>query len=307
MTAKATTGELSRKTKSKNKKSVAAASKASPKKRAVKAAVVQPSAAVGQSAEEQKRGLRILSLRLGVVLLVLAVAIVVAGSSSTAPLTTQYLAGDALATEAAGGKEMLATATRHLADINVSWLVVKFLVIFAALFVLLPTVWRKYYEAWLDQGVNKLRWVGFGLGAGAMAVAVAMLSGISDLGYLLLIFASLAILGSLSTVVDLIGPGRKLRKYVIITALGAAVLPAVAIGLTLVGTILYGGNLPPYMYFIYASMLLFVAAFVLACILRLRRRGKWADAFFAERGFMLLGFAAAVVLALQIFAGALQS
>lgn len=254
-----------------------------------------------------KRSLRLLSIRLGVILVVLAVAVVVVGDSTTVPLTTQYLAKDVLATEAAGGSEVLATATRHLADVNVSWLVAKFLVIFAALFLLLATVWGKHYEAWLDQGVNKLRWVGFGLGAGSMAVAVAMLSGISDIGYLLLIFASLAILGSLSTVVDLIGPGRKLRKYVIITALGAAALPAVAVGLTLAGALLYGGSLPPYMYFVYGSMLLFVTAFVLACILRLRRRGRWADALFAERGFMLLGFAAAVVLALQIFAGALQS
>jgi len=257
--------------------------------------------------EDVKRGLQVLSLRLGAILLVLAVAVVVAGNSASVPLTTQYLAKDVLGTEAAGGSEVLATATRHLADINVSWIVAKFLVVFAALFLLLATVWRKHYEAWLDQGVNKLRWVGFGLGAGSMAVAVAMLSGISDLGYLLLIFASLAILGSLSTVVDLIGPGRRLRKYVIITALGAAALPAVAVGLTLAGALLYGGSLPPYMYFVYGSMLLFVTAFVLACILRLRRRGRWADTFFAERGFMLLGFAAAVVLALQIFAGALQS
>lgn len=306
MTAKVSARESSRKTKTKNNKKGAAA-KAAAKKPAAKTAAVKTAAAAGQKTEDQKRGLRVLSLRLGIVLLVLAVAIVLAGNSSTAPLTTQYLAKDVLATDAAGGKEVLATATRHLADINISWLVVKFLAVFAALFVLLPTVWRKHYEAWLDRGVNKLRWVGFGLGAGSMAVAVAMLSGISDVGYLLLIFASLAVLGSLSTVVDLIGPGHKFYKYTIIVALCAAALPVVVIGLTMLGALLYGGTLPTYMYFIYGSMLLFVAAFVLACILRLGRRGRWADALFAERGFMLLGFATTVVLALQIFAGALQS
>ncbi|MBX6334065.1 heliorhodopsin HeR [Candidatus Saccharibacteria bacterium] len=297
MTAKTTTRESSRKTKNQSKKSATA----------TKSTAVKVSVPATRNTEEQKRGLRNLSLRLGAVLLVLAIAIVIAGNSSTVPLTTQYLAKDVLATEAAGGKEVLATATRHLADINVSWLVAKFLVVFAALFILLPTVWRKHYEAWLDQGVNKLRWVGFGLGAGVAAAIITALSGISDIGYLLLIFASLAILGSLATVVDLIGPGRKLRKYVAITALGAAALPVVVIALTLGGTIVYGGNLPAYMYFIYGSMLLFTVAFALAYFLRLRRRGRWADSLFAERGFMLLGFTAAVILALQIFAGALQA
>jgi uncharacterized protein YjeT (DUF2065 family) len=305
MTAKATTRESSRKTKSKGKKSAAAGSAI--KKSAVKAVAAQTSQVAVQNAEEQKRGLRNLSLRLGAVLLVLAVAIVVAGNSSTVPLTTQYLAKDALATEAAGGREVLATATRHLADINVSWLVAKFLIVFAALFILLPTVWRKHYEAWLEQGVNKLRWVGFGLGAGAAATTIAALSGISDTGQLLLMFASLAILGSLATVVDLIGPGRRLRKYIAITALATAALPIAVIGLTFLGAIIYGGSLPSYLYFVYGSSLLFTVAFVLAYYLRLRRRGRWADALYAERGFMLLGFTAAGILALQIFAGALQA
>lgn len=276
------------------------------KQESMDTAQVPPSAM--HDTDVQKRKLRLLNVQLGIILLVLAAAIVVAGNSATAPLTTQYLAKDVLATEAAGGTEVLAVATRHLADINVSWLVAKFLVIFAALFLLLATGLRKHYEAWLDQGVNKLRWIGFGLGAGAMAVAVAMLGGLSDLGKLLLIFALPVVLGVLLTAADLIGPGRKLRKCVAIAALFVAVLPVAVIGLQAAGSFVYGShNLPPYLYFIYGSMLLFMVAFGLAYVLRLGNRGRWANVFFAERGFMLLGFAAAVVLALQIFAGALQS
>jgi hypothetical protein len=256
--------------------------------------------------KDDKSVLRKWHLYLGGVLVAEAAAVVVAGASKTVELTTQYLSKDALATEAAGGSEVLATATRHLADVPLSWMVAAFLVVFGASFLLLATVWRKYYEAWLERGVNKARWVAYGVGTGLMAVTVAMLSGITDLGYLILIFASLAALGSISTIVELIGPGRHLRKYVIITALGAAALPVVAIGLTLKGVLLYGGSLPMYVYFVYASMFLAVVAFALGCILRLRRRGRWMDTFYTERAFMLLGFGAATVLALQIFAGALQ-
>lgn len=244
-------------------------------------------------------------MRLGIVLLLLAVAVVVFGDSATVPLTSQHLAKDALASEAAG-KDVFAAATRHLWDVPVTWLVAKFLVAFGALFVLTATVWRKHYENWLAKGVNKVRWIGFGLGTGLMAVAIAMLSGISDLGYLLLIFASLLILGSLATTVELIGPGRRLRKYEIITALGVAALPVVVLALNLKGVLLYDGAMPTYLYYIYGSMFLVAVAFALACIFRLRRRGKWADIVYTEKMLMGLGFVAAVVLALQIFAGVLQ-
>ncbi len=245
------------------------------------------------------------NLRLGIVLLLLAVAVVVVGESTTTPLTSQYLAKDALAS-AAAGHDVFAAATKHLWDVPVSWLVAKFLVAFGALFLLTATVWRKHYENWLAKGVNKIRWIGFGLGTGLMAVTVAMLSGITDLGYLLLVLASLLVLGSLATTVELIGPGRRLRKYEVITALGVAALPVVVLGLNLKGVLLYNGDMPAYLYYVYGSMFLVAAAFALACIFRLRRRGKWADVVYTEKMMMGLGFTAAVVLALQIFAGVLQ-
>lgn len=249
--------------------------------------------------------LRAWNIRLGAVLAVEAVAVVVAGSSKAAELTTQYLSKDTLATEATGS-EVLATATRHLADVRVSWLVAAFLLVFAATFLLAATLLRKHYENWLQRGVNKLRWLGFGVGTGLMAVSVAMLSGITDLGYLFLVLSSLIVLGSLATIVELIGIGRKLRKFTVVTALYTAALPVVVILLTLLGVLMYDGALPVFMYYVYGSMFLFSGAFAAACILRLRKRGKWADVLYSEKMFLGLGFAAATVLALQIFAGALQ-
>lgn len=278
------------------------------KKPAVKAASVAKSEASAKPIKkvDDKRSLRLWNVRLGIVLLLLAIAVVVAGDSSSVPLTMQYLSKDALASDAAS-QEVLAPAIRHLADINISWLVAKFLAVFGVFYLLYATLLRKHYETWLESGVNKLRWLGFGLGTGTMAVAVAMLSGISDLGYLILIFSSLVILGVLSTIVELLGPGRRLRKYIIITALFTAALPVAVIAMTLAGVLMYDGTLPVFMYYIYGSMSLMSVAMALACIFRLRRRGKWANTYFAERMFMILGFLASSILALQIFAGALLS
>ena len=244
------------------------------------------------------------NLQLGIVLVALAAGVVIFGGAQSAPLTTQYLAKDTLGSEVAG-RDVLATATHHLADVRISWLVAAFLVVFAASFLLVATVWRKRYENWLTRGFNKMRWIGFGASTGLMGVTIAALSGITDLGYLLLIFGALVILGALSTITELIGIGRRLRKFTIITALFTAALPVVVIALTLAGALMYKGSLPVYLYYVYGSMFLFAGAVAVGCVLRLRQVGKWADGTFAEKTFMGWGFAAAVALALQVFAGAL--
>jgi len=249
--------------------------------------------------------LRNWNIRIAAVLAAEAVAVVVAGGTQTVPITTQYLSANALASEAAG-HQVLAVATRHLVDVRLSWVVAKFLLIFAVVYLLTGTLLRKRYEAGLNRGVSKFRWVGFGIGTGVMADAIAMLSGISDLGYLIMIFGSFVVLGGLATITELIGGGRKLRKFGIVTALFTVALPVLAIAFTALGVFKFGGDLPTFVYYIYTSMLLVTVAFVLACIFRLRQRGKWADTIYTEKMFMLLGLVAASILAWQIFAGALQ-
>jgi hypothetical protein len=69
---------------------------------------------------------------------------------------------------------------------------------------------------------------------------------------------------------------------------------------------MYDGTLPGYMYYLYASLTLLVVAVALGLYMRLNLRGKWADALYTEKAFMGLILAAAVLPALQIFAGALQ-
>lgn len=252
------------------------------------------------------RSLRLWNIRLGVALLLLAGAVVLIGDSSTTPLTTQYLAKDALATEAAGGNEVFASATRHLADVRVSWLVAAFLTIASGMYLMAATVWRRRYEAWLDRGVNKLRWAGLGLAGGVAASATAMLGGVSDLATLLLVFGSVVLAGVFAAALELLGPGRRLRRLLATGAVSALALPWLGLALNIGGALKYNGAVPSYLYFVYAALTLWFVAFIMATYFRVLQRGKWADSMYAERAFMLLGFSAVLVLALQIFVGALQ-
>lgn len=322
MTAKATTKVPGGKTKT-TKKRAGATKRAAPakaaraaKKPAVKARVAKkPEKPADKSvrvvqenaSDRNKRALRLWNIRLGIVLLVVAVAVVVAGDSSSAPLTTQYLANDALATEAAGGTEVLAPAVRHVADVPISWIVAKFLAIAAGAYLLAATLWRERYEAWFDQGVNKLRWAGFGLAGGVAVAGIAMLGGVSDLATLLLIFGSVALASVFAAALEQLGPNHRLRRLLSAGAVAGLALPVVGYIANVAGALKYNGSLPMYLYFVYAVVVLWFVAIALAAHFRAERRGKWAGAFYAEKAYMLLGFAAAVVLALQIFVGALQS
>ncbi len=288
----------------------AKAAKASTKK--PKTTKAKPSAAVikkpnvnEKTPASPKAALRTWNIRLGVVLVLLAIAVVVVGGSATLPITTQYLAKDTLASEAAG-HEVVATATRHLWDVHVSWTVAKFLVIFAAVYLLAATLLRAKYEAWLDRGVNGLRWVGLGLGGGTVATTVAMLSGVSDVSTLTLVFGSIALAALLAGVAEFVGSGRQVRRLLAAGAVVAVVLPWLVLPRTLGGSLMYNGNMPTYMYYLYATVTLLIIAVVTATAMRLKQRGKWADTFYTERMFMMLGFLVAVAPALQIFAGVLQ-
>ena len=269
---------------------------------------VKPEVSAAKTAEKKvdhKRSLRLWNLRLGTVLLLLAIAIIVFADSQSAPVTMQYLAKDELASEAAG-QDVLAPAIRHLWDVQISWLVAKFLAIFGVMYLLVATLLRKRYEAWLERGVNNLRWVGFGLGGGTAVVVVAMLSGISDVSTLTLMFGAVVLASILASAVELLGPGRKLRRLLGIGSLVAIFLPWIVLARHAVTVPLFDAALPMYLYYVYAVVTLFVVGIGLAVYLRVKQRGKWANTFYAERMFMLLGFLASVVLALQIFAGTLQ-
>jgi len=252
----------------------------------------------------ERRSLRTWNLRFAVLLAVQAIAIVVIGTHQTVPITMQYLATNTLLSEASG-HQVLALATRHLFDLPLSWIVAKFLLVVALVYLLAATVWRKKYEAWLERGVNKLRWLGFGVGGGVMAYAMATLIGVSDISTLVLIFGSVVLAGGLAAVTELIGPERRLRCLVSWMAGFAVLLPWLLFIASLVGVLAFNGSLPTFVYYIYVSMFLLSGAVGLATYMRVTQRGRWANSVYAERMFMVLAFLAVTILAWQIFAGTL--
>lgn len=122
-----------------------------------------------------------------------------------------------------------------------------------------------------------------------------------------LIFGMVVMAGASAMAVELLGPGRNLRRLLAAVAVFGAVLPWLVFAGAMVAGGMFNGSLPNFLYYIYGSMFLLTVAVGLASYFRIKQRGKWADTVYAERMYMLLGFVAVSVLAWQIFAGALQS
>src|SRR5688572_24038138 len=101
---------------------------------------------------EKLQNLRMWNLRFAALFALQAIAIGIIGTAQSFPVTTQYLAVDALASEATGG-ETLAAATRHLFDIRLSWVVAAFLLAFAVAHLAMATFYRKRYEARMQLGM----------------------------------------------------------------------------------------------------------------------------------------------------------
>jgi hypothetical protein len=236
----------------------------------------------------------------GVVVLLLSI-------TKVFPVQISYLTKDAVSSELAG-ETVLGLATRHLFDINLAYLVAAFFFMSAIAHAILATVYRKRYEAGLQKGINKVRWIEYAFSASTMLVGIALLSGISDLAALKMIFVFGLIMNALGLVMEVINQGKgKVNWLPYIIGCIAGIVPWCVFALYAWGAYMYGGgDIPAFVYWIYASMFLFFAGFAVNMYLQYKKIGKWKDYLYGERMYMVLSLVAKTVLAWQIFCGALR-
>ena len=223
------------------------------------------------------------------------------------PIQTSYQTLDPIATQITG-KSVFDTATRHLFDINLAYLVAAFFFIAAITHLLLATAYRSRYEANLGRGTNKARWIETGLSTGTMLVAIGVLSGICDISTLLLIFVLSLIMGLAKLAMEIYNQGKPTINWLayIIGAI-AGIAPWFVLVFYLYAANVFGSsNVAGYLYGIYASLFILSAGFAVNMYLQYKKVGKWKDPVYGERAYMILSLAAKTALAWQIFAGVLR-
>jgi hypothetical protein len=213
-----------------------------------------------------------------------------------------------LGTGSTAEKPVLASATHTIFDLNLAYLIVAFFLLSSVAHLLVATVYRTRYEANLKLGINKVRWVEYAFSASTMMVAIALLSGVYDLGSLVMIFGLTAIMNFMGLAMELYNQGREKVSWLAynIGSL-AGILPWVVIGIYFWAGNAYGsGEIPTFVYYIYGSIFLFFNCFAINMVLQYKKIGKWRDYLYGERAYIILSLLAKSALAWQVFAGTLR-
>jgi hypothetical protein len=213
-----------------------------------------------------------------------------------------------LAPSSTPDKPVLASATHTIFDVNLAYLVVAFFLLSAGAHLFVATIYHRRYEANLKHGINKVRWIEYALSASTMMLAIALLSGIYDIGSLVMIFGLTAIMNLLGLVMEVYNQGRKKVNW-LAYGIGslAGILPWVVIGIYFWAGETYGsGHIPTFVYYIYGSIFLFFNCFAVNMVLQYKRAGKWRDYLYGEKVYILLSLLAKSALAWQVFIGTLR-
>ncbi|HJP95894.1 MAG TPA: heliorhodopsin HeR [Candidatus Saccharimonadales bacterium] len=228
------------------------------------------------------------------------IAILVLSANYLLPVSTSFITPNPLATKT------MTPASHHLFDLSVAWLVALAFFAAAIMHCLLATVYRTRYESEIKRGVNRLRWIQFGVSGSLMAVAIGLLCGIYDFSTLLLVVASTLITSLLGMVLEMRAKDDASSVLYVVSGL-AGIASWVVLALYLVGANVFGeGHLPAFVYWLAGSAVVLYGGFAANFYLARQKQGKWADYLYTERMYMLLSAAACTALAWQIFAGALK-
>ncbi|HEX9153225.1 MAG TPA: heliorhodopsin HeR [Candidatus Saccharimonadales bacterium] len=235
------------------------------------------------------------------------VAVLLLSTTRLFPVNTSYLTIDPINTEITGNA-VLATASRHMFDINLAYLIAAFFFMSAIAHIMLATVYRKKYEANLDKKINKVRWFEYALSASTMMVAIAVLSGVTDLSTLVMVFVLDAVMNLSGLAMETYNQGKAKPNWLVyIIGCIAGIAPWLVFALYVWGSNVYGsGNMPTFVYWIYGSMFVLFSSFAINMFLQYKKTGMWKDYLYGERVYMILSLVAKTVLAWQVFAGSLR-
>ncbi len=239
-----------------------------------------------------------------------SIAIVTIGNKTAVPVTVQYPSVDTLGSEAAG-HQLIGGAFRQVWSLEIGWAVAVFLIVFATIRFMAGRKTRVQDQPGTDRGISTLRWMGFGLGGGLVIATIALLSGITNLGALLLLFASVVGGCVLALAAEVVidrnkGMWTRFARLLGNLSIMAITLPWIVFALGVLGSLFWNGNLPVYVYSIYGCVALLFLGTILATYFYFARQGRWADPLYAERSFMIVEFLTASFLAWQVYAGLLR-
>lgn len=240
------------------------------------------------------------NLVMGILHLIQGALMLILSNDFTLPVTRSYLEFDP-------ATETLNPATITLFDLRIGPLVAVFLFMSAIAHLLIATVLYDKYVRDLKKGMNRFRWYEYSLSASLMIVIIAMLTGIYDIGTLLLIFF-------LNMMMILFGLRMEIHNQYaektdwkpFIYGCIAGIIPWIVIFIWLFGAGGEEGGPPDFVYYIFITIAILFNSFAINMVLQYKKFRKWKDYLYGERMYVILSLVAKSALAWQVFAGTLR-
>jgi len=245
-------------------------------------------------------GLKRFNLLMGFLHLLQGVFMIVVSNDTTYPIFTNFLSFN---TETFS----LTPEPKLLYELRFGPAVAVFLLISAIAHFYLSTIGYNRYVKNLERGMNPIRFYEYALSSSLMIVLIGMLSGLWDLGAIILIFGLNAMMNLFGIMMELHNQTTKRTDWTAyIYGCIAGIIPWIVIFIFFLGSVNSGDAKPPaFVYAIIPTLFVFFNIFAINMVLQYKKVGPWKDYLFGERVYIILSLTSKSVLAWVIFAGTL--
>ena len=190
-----------------------------------------------------------------------------------------------------------------LIDVRIGFAVALFLALAAIDHLLTATFARSAYEADLERGINRFRWVEYSISATIMVLLIGSYSGITEITAVIGIAGANVAMILFGWLQEKFNPPGRTETTMMPFWFGtlAGIAPWVAIWFNT----LTADEVPGFVYGIVIAETVFFFSFGLSQWLQYRRVGRWKSYLYGEKTYLVLSLVAKSVLAWQIFGGSL--
>jgi hypothetical protein len=258
-----------------------------------------PADRVPVSADKLTR-LRRFNAVMGVLHLVQGLFMIAVSNDTTYPIFTNFLTFDV-------ATFTLSPNPQLFYELRFGPAVAAFLLISAVAHGYLATIGFERYARDLRRGMNPVRFYEYALSSSLMIVLIGMLSGLWDLGTIILIFTLNATMNLFGILMEVHNQYTKRTDWTaFVYGCVAGIVPWIVVFIYFVGSITSGEAKPPaFVYAIIPTLFVFFNIFAVNMVLQYRKVGPWRDYLYGERAYIILSLAAKSVLCWLIFAGTL--
>jgi hypothetical protein len=252
------------------------------------------------SRSQSVAGLRRFNIVMGFLHLIQGVFMIIVSNDTTYPIFTNFLRFNVETAQ-------LLPESQLLYNLPFGPAVATFLLISAVAHFYLATVGYGGYVRNLKRGMNPTRFYEYALSSSLMIVLIGMLSGLWDLGAIILIFFLNATMNLFGILMERQNQTTKRTDWTaFIYGTVAGIVPWGVILLFFLGSVSSGDAKPPaFVYAINPILFVFFNIFAVNMVLQYRKVGRWADYLYGERAYIILSLTSKSVLAWLIFAGTL--